>query len=372
MGHVNTVIVGAGPAGLATAACLKRRGIDALIVEKADTVGPAWHRHYERLHLHTNKSASGLPFRPMPRTYPQYPSRDQVADYLADYAREEGVEVRLGTEVIRASRVNGGWVTKTSTGSEITSLNLVVATGLSHTPYVPDLAGLGEFKGETLHSSEYRNGKPFEGKRALVVGFGNSAGEIALDLSDHGADTEISIRSKSVVVPRDILRIPILTIARWLSILPPRAADWMSKPLLWLLVGDIAKVGVPKAEWGPLEQIATKGKVPLLDVGTMDALKEGRLSVRPGIERFLPDGVEFNDGSVGEYDVVVFGTGYLPAVDRVLESPADLVDGGGVPLVSGGKTTVPGLYFCGFREPPTGRIREIGLEAQRIASLIAD
>jgi cation diffusion facilitator CzcD-associated flavoprotein CzcO len=141
--------------------------------------------------------------------------------------------------------------------------------------------------------------------------------------------------------------------------------------LLRLLVGDISKIWIPAADWGPVEQIATKGKIPLLDIGTMAALKSGAIQARPGIDRFTETGVVFTDATEEKFDAVVFGTGYEPAVDRVLDSTVGVVDARGVPLVSGGESSEQGLYFCGFREPPTGRLREIGLEAQRIAELIA-
>ena len=208
-------------------------------------------------------------------------------------------------------------------------------------------------------------------KDVLVVGFGNSSGEIALDLMEHGARPVLSVRSKSVVVPRDIFGIPIQTVARWLSIFPPKVADALSKPLLAILVGDISRVGIPKADWGPLEQIATKGKIPLLDIGTMKALKEGKIVARPGIDRFTSDSVVFTDGREGRFDAVVLGTGYVHGVSGLLTGVSGVLDDEDVPLVSGRATAEPGLYFCGFNEPPSGLLREIGIEAERIGDLIA-
>lgn len=364
------MIIGAGPAGLATAACLTRRGVRTTVLEKASTVAPAWHNHYERLHLHTNKGASGLPHRPMPRSYPRYPSRDQVADYLVDYAEKEQLDVRLDSEAAPAERIGSRWEIRTTSGGSYSTANLVVATGLSSVPSLPSYPGLADYRGEVLHTATYVNGKRFQGDDVLVVGFGNSAGEVALDLIDHGARVQISQRSPTVVVPRDVLGLPVLTVATWLSVLPPRWGDRLSKPLLALLVGDISKVGLPRAEVGPLELIATQGRIPLLDIGTMDALRDGRLSVRPGIDSFTPASVCFTDGSTGEFDAVVFGTGFTPAVERVLADTTGLLDGKGRPLASGEPTGVEGLYFCGFREVATGRLRRIGVEAHTIADMI--
>lgn len=371
MERVNTVIVGSGPAGIATAAGLERRGLDPIVLERGSTLAPAWRHHYDRLHLHTNKQSSGLPGRPMPADYPKYPSRDQVAEYLADYAVGEGVRVRLSTEVTSIRRQGDGWFVRTANGDAIYASNVVVATGLSHFPRMPRYPKQDLFAGTILHSADYRNGRPYEGKYVLVVGFGNSAGEIALDLMEHGAFAFISVRSPSVVVPRDIAGIPILTISRWLSVLPPKLADWLAKPVLWAMMGDVARVGIPKANWGPMQQIADQKKIPMLDVGTMDALRSGVIKARPGIDRFTETGVMFAGGTSEPFDAVIFATGYEPGVDRLLESTEGLLDDEGRPLVSGGRTAEPGLYFCGFVEPPTGRFREIGIEAERIAELIA-
>ncbi len=367
---MKSLVVGAGPAGLAVAASLGRRGVHAVVVEKADTVAPAWHRHYERLHLHSNKANSGLPGMPMPADYPRYPSRDQVAEYMSDYAASADVDVRFGVEVERVRRSDGLWVVSTGGGGGFESDTVIIATGLSHFPRLPTYPGMDAYGGEIMHTADYRNGEPYRGQRVLVVGFGNSAGEIALDLMENGAAAFLSVRSPSVVVPRDILGIPILTVARWMSVLPPKVADAMSKPLLWLLVGDVSKVGIPAADTGPIGQIVTTGKIPLLDIGTMAALKSGAIEARTGIERFTEGGVVFLDGSAEPFDAVVFGTGYDAGAGRLLENPHGLVDERGVPLVSGGETAEDGLFFCGFREPPTGRLREIGLEAERIADLI--
>jgi cation diffusion facilitator CzcD-associated flavoprotein CzcO len=238
-------------------------------------------------------------------------------------------------------------------------------------PRIPTYPNQESYTGEILHTADYKNGAPYAGKPVLVVGFGNSAAEIALDLMEHGAISHISVRSPSVVVPRDVAGIPILTLARWLSVFPPRVADWLSKPVLAMTVGDISKVGLPPASWGPLEQVATSRKVPMIDVGTMDALRKGTIEARPGIERFTETGVVFTNGDADRYDAVIFGTGYDAAVGSILENSDGLFDEEGLPVVSGGVTARPGLYFCGFHEPPTGRLREIGIEAERIGELIA-
>jgi hypothetical protein len=369
--RVNTVIVGGGPAGIATAASLKRRGLDPIVLERGPTVAPVWQRHYDRLHLHTNKEVSGLPGRPMPADYPKYPSRDQVFDYLAGYAKQEGIRVRLNTEVATCRRRGDRWIVLTTAGVSMEADSVVIATGLNENPHMPRYPKHELYEGALLHSAAYRNAQPHVGQHVLVVGFGNSAGEIALDLMEHGAQAYISVSGPSVVVPRAVLGIPVLTIARWLSVFPPKVADWMAKPVLWATVGDISKLGIPKARWGLMEQIATQQKIPMIDVGTVEGLRRGEIKVRPGIDRFTEKGVTFVGGTSEPFHAVIFATGFVPGVDRILESTEGLLDEQGVPLVSGGVTAEPGLFFCGFHEPPTGRLRAIGIEAERIADLIA-
>ena len=365
------MIVGGGPAGIATAASLARRGLDSVVLEKGERVAPAWRRHYDRLHLHTNKEISGLPGRPMPADYPKYPSRDQVGDYMEDYARSEKVKVRLRTEVLHCRRQGDRWLVETSHGTTLETVNLVIATGLSQYPHFPRYPSQDAYRGEIIHSADYRNGEPFKGQHVLVVGFGNSAGEIALDLVEHGAHPHISVRSPSVVVPRDVAGIPILTLARWLSVLPPKVGDVLSKPVIWMTVGNLEPYGVPVADWGPLEQIAVKGKIPMIDVGTVAAIKSGAITTRPPIDRFTETGVIFGGGKSEPYEAVIMGTGFDPGVDRILEDTEGLLDDRGRPLVSGDVTSERGIYFCGFHEPPTGRLREIGIEAERLGDLIA-
>lgn len=369
--RVNTVIVGGGPAGIATGAGLERRGLSSVVLERGDSIAPAWRRHYDRLHLHTHKQISGLPGWPMPADYPKYPSRDQVAEYLESYALREKVKVRLRTEVTAVRKSGDRWALLTGSGYTIEADNVVIATGLSEVPRMPRYPKQEIYQGSTLHSADYRNGAPFVGKHVLVVGFGNSAGEIALDLLEHGAFPHISVRGPSVVVPRDVAGIPILTIARWMSIFPPRAADLLSKPVLWATVGDLTSYGVNQADWGPLEQIATMRKIPMLDIGTVKALREGTIKARPGIDRFSETGVMFTGGTSEPYEAVIFATGFEPGVARLFESTDGLLDEGGRPIVSGDITAERGLYFCGFNEPPTGRLREIGIEAERLGELIA-
>jgi len=368
--HRHTIIIGAGPSGLAVAACLKRSGIRSLILEQGDRVGAAWHRHYDRLHLHTDKAHSGLPFVPFPKDNPRYPSRLQVLDYLETYARNFQLEPRFGQQVVAAHQANGVWEVQTQ-DIHYQALNLVIATGYNREPHVPTWPGQTSFRGTLLHSSQYGNGEPFKNQKVLVVGFGNSGGEIAIDLWEHAARPSIAVRNPVNVIPRELFGIPILAIGIAQSKLPPRLADALNAALLRAVVGDLTRYGLRKSPRGPLTQIRRDARIPLIDVGTIQLIKRGQIAVYPGIERFTEDGVTFTDGNHAKFDAAILATGYCPQVNAFLKGASAVLDEKGTPLSSGRETSIPGLYLCGYYVSPTGMLREIGLEARRISAAIA-
>ncbi|MEJ2119392.1 MAG: NAD(P)/FAD-dependent oxidoreductase [Alphaproteobacteria bacterium] len=178
MASAEAVVIGAGPAGLACAAMMKSAGLAPVVLERASAVGAAWRRHYDRLHLHTDRGHSGLPGFSMPREYPKFPSREQVVAYLEAYARHFGITPRLDTTAKRIVANGGGWRVETS-GDAIKAPAVIIATGTAGWPVRPRWPGAESFRGTLIHSSEYRNPAPYAGRRVLVVGFGNSGGEIA-------------------------------------------------------------------------------------------------------------------------------------------------------------------------------------------------
>ena len=361
------MIIGASAAGLATAACLKRLGREHVLLERSSSAGAAWRGHYDRLHLHTNKGASHLPFVPFGRSVPRYPSRTEVVDYLQQYAGTVGLSPRYDQAVTRLHRVDDVWITQTATAT-YRSRDVVVATGMTRTPFVPDWPGRDDHAGEVLHSSVYRNGQPWFGRRVLVVGFGNSAGEIALDLHEHGARPTLAVRSAVNVIPRELVGIPILLIASVLDLLPPRVADALGAPFSRLAVGDVDELGLRRLPYGPMEQIRRDRHVPLIDIGTIAAIRAGHVSVRGGVVALTPEGARFADGTEEAYDAIVAATGYRAAVADFLDAPAAL-DADGLPRASG-QEVAPGLYFCGFYVSPIGMLRQIGIEARQIARAI--
>ncbi|MCB9453762.1 MAG: NAD(P)/FAD-dependent oxidoreductase [Anaerolineaceae bacterium] len=367
--QTNTLVIGASAAGLATAACLKHEAIPFILLEQVEHVAAVWRRHYDRLHLHTNKALSALPYLPMPGDYPKYPSRDQVVAYMETYTRHHGLQPRFGQQVTSVRRENNRWITETQ-DTRYESAHVIIATGYTRQPNIPVFPGQEAFTGTILHSSQYHNGEPYRGQSVLVIGFGNSGGEIAIDLCEHGAQAAVSVRSPVNVIPRDVFGIPILSIGIAMALLPPRLADVLAAPLMRVLIGDIEKWGLKKLPYGPNQQIRQDSQIPLLDIGTMKLIRAGKIQVFPGIERLTENGVRFTDGREAAFETIVMATGYRPALADFLAEVAQVTNHEGVPLVSGQESPLPGLYFCGFHVSPTGMLREIGIEAKQIAAAI--
>lgn len=368
--ETTTLIIGAGPAGLAAAACLQRKGVPFAIVEKAAAGAASWRSHYDRLHLHTAKAWSGLPFLPFDTNLPRYPSRDQVVQYLLAYESKLGIQVQYNTTVTKLEKVKEGWKVTTSNGHRYAQ-NVIVATGPFSKPADLTIPGIEKFSGQRLHSQQYTTGSLYKSQKVLVVGFGNSACEIALDLYEQGAQPSIAVRSPVNVVPRDIFGIPILQVSLWMRWMKPALADKLNAPLLRLLVGDLEKLGLRKKSIGPLAQIAAEGKAPVLDIGTIDLIKKGKLSVYPGILDINGPQVDFSDGRSAQFDVIVAALGYTTGLQEWIDLPPERFDDLRKSTAKQQFFGKDGLYFCGFWISPTGQLREIGLDAQRITNHIA-
>jgi cation diffusion facilitator CzcD-associated flavoprotein CzcO len=363
---LDAIIVGAGPAGLACAVTMRAAGLDATVLEKADGVGAVWRRHYDRLHLHTDRNRSGLPGMAMPKAYPTYPSRAQMVEYLESYAARFDIKPVFKTTVSRIRHDGTQWIADAN-GGAITAPVAVVATGIADAPYRPSWPGAELYRGAVVHSSEYRNPAPYRGKRVLVVGFGNSGGEIALDLANAGIDVALAVRSPVQILPRELLGFPILAWAILYRRLPARVVDVVNAPILRLAVGRIEDLGLRRAAKGPRQMVEEDGRVPLIDIGTLDRIRDGAIKVRGGIDRLTADGAIFADARSEQFDAIILATGFRPDLRQLLPDVEGVFDNHGMPLVTGKATVAPGLYFCGQITSPTGQLREIGIEAQQIA-----
>jgi cation diffusion facilitator CzcD-associated flavoprotein CzcO len=278
-----------------------------------------------------------------------------MIDYLEAYAKRFEICPIFGQEVTSVRPHGQSWVA-TTPDRIYQARCIVVATGYARRPVSPTWPGQARFNGVILHSSDYRSGQRFRGMRVLVVGFGNSGGEIAIDLWEQGAAPSLSVRGPVNIIPRDVLGVPIQKLAILLSRLPPGVADKIGRLAIGAVVGDYTPLGLQRATDGPLTSIARRGRIPLIDVGTTRLIRRGAIRTFPGIDRFTETGVAFANGQEERFDAVVLATGYRPALDELFPEPV------------GGR---PGLYFCGFNVVSTGMLREIGREARGIAAAIS-
>ncbi len=349
----DVVVVGAGPAGLAGGACLKKAGLDFIILEKEPQVASSWRRHYERLHLHTVKRFSSLPFLPIPNDYPRYVPRDLFIRYLDSYAAHFELRPRFG-ETVRAIRRDGNdWLVE-STSAPIRAGNVVIASGYNTEPTTPSVPGIETFKGKIIHSAQYANAKPFAGQSVLVIGMGNTGAEIALDLAENGARPTISLRNGVHIVPRDLFGIPIQMVAMLATkVLPAGANDKLFPIILDAALGDLTKYGIRRPPQGLLQQIRSSAKIPVLDVGTVRKISEGAIKIAPGLSAVTADGVIFTGGGQGRFDAIIFATGYHANYQSF--------------IAAGAANNEPGLYFVGYRNSVTGLLREISKEALEAA-----
>ena len=367
MSDPDAVVIGAGPAGLASAQRLIVEGVTTVILDKASNVGAVWRRHYDRLHLHTPRMISSLPGLPMPASYGRYPSRAQFVEYLENYASAFSLKPVFNAPVSGVWRDARKWRVAAGAHSA-TAPVVVVATGWADFPHSPKWPGVESFTGSIIHSTAYRSATPYAGKRVLVVGFGNSGAEIALELCEAGVDVTLSVRSPVCIVPRDLLGMPILGFSLAQRFLPARLADAINAPILRLAVGSIETLGLRPADKGPIRMIKEDRRAPVLDIGTVKKIRDGEIKTRGDIESFFPEGVRFVDGRFERLDGVILATGFRPDLRALLPDTKGVLDAKGEPLVSDGPCAEPGLYFVGAIPSATGQIRQISIGATCVAA----
>ncbi|XP_073020302.1 indole-3-pyruvate monooxygenase YUCCA6-like isoform X1 [Primulina eburnea] len=354
------VIVGAGPSGLAAAACLKEKGVPSLILERSTCLASLWkHSTYDRLSLHLPKQYCELPLMSFPKDFPTYPTKQHFIHYLESYAKRFEIKPVFNQRVVSAEHDKnlGFWRVCTAAATEeageveYVCRWLVVATGENAEALVPEIEGMEEFGGDVVHTSEYKSGGIYKGKKVVVVGCGNSGMEVCLDLCNHDAHPSIVVRDKVHIIPREMLGRSTfglsMCLLKWF---PIRLVDRFLLAMSWLMLGDTARFGLDRPRLGPLELKNSSGKTPVLDVGTLDKIKSGDIKVCPGIRRLRNQSVEFVDGSMEHFDALILGTGYKSNVPSWLKENDMFSKKDGLPKMAfpNGWKGERGLYAVGF------------------------
>jgi cation diffusion facilitator CzcD-associated flavoprotein CzcO len=365
----DVLIVGAGPAGLAAAAELGRRGISALVLERGDSVATFWRRRYDRLRLNTSRWTSNLPHARYPKAAGLFPSRDYVVRYLEDYAARNRIEIRSGTLVDRVDLDGHHWTLTTSAG-QMTAAHLIIATGHQHTPSIPAWPGRDHFSGRLLHSAEYRNPREFRGADVLVVGPGCSGMEIAYDLAEGGASrVRVAIRTQPNIILRQAGPLPGDVPATLMYRLPPQIGDRQTRLIRRLTIGDLSAQGLVPPKEGIMSRSRREGKAPaILDKRVIDAIKQRRIAIVAAVESFDASGVVLADRTRLEPDVVIAATGYTTGLEPLV-GHLGVLDERGVPMIHGGPAAAPGIRFIGY-QPRPGQVGYLGAEATRAAKQI--
>jgi putative flavoprotein involved in K+ transport len=306
---------------------------------------------------------SGLPGLAIPRAYGRWVARDHVVAYLEEYARHHALDVRFG---VTARRVEPGWRVVTD-GETLEARRVVVATGYNLVPFTP--AWPGSFAGEILHASRYRSGAPYRGKDVLVVGAGNTGAEIAVDLVEHGAArVRLAIRTPPNILPRSTGGLPTQALGVLMRRLPARLVDKVAGAVNAMVLGDLSRYGLPRPERGAFTRTVEDGQIAILDVGLVALVKAQKITIVGAVEGFEGAEVRLGGGERARPDVVIAATGYRRGLEPLV-GHLGVLRADGLPSVHGPTThpDAPGLHFIGYSNPVSGNLREIGIDARRIA-----
>ncbi|MBV8863603.1 MAG: NAD(P)/FAD-dependent oxidoreductase [Mycobacterium sp.] len=367
----DVVIVGAGPSGLAVARELEQQQrISALVVEKAVAPAISWRTRYDDFRLNTNGYSSHLPGQRIPLKAGRWPTKDDMVCYFDRYARMQKIRLALQCEVTRIDRAAGGWQVDTASG-EIRAPAVVLATGRYHTPIVPPWPGLSHFTGELLHSGDFRNAWPFRDRDVLVVGAGNSAADIAVQLTNAGArKVWLSVRTPPHLVPRALGAIPSDVFLELFARVPARMVDPIIERLNRLLFGDLSAYGFSSPPLGLKATVEQQGRIPTLADELLDAVRAGRIEVMAAVSAVDGARVILADGTGVTPEVMVAATGFSTDLDGLV-GHLGLLDGHGNPRGGFASHLGDGMFAIGYGIPSHGPLRAIRLAATPLARQVA-
>ncbi len=370
-------IVGAGSSGVTLAKALKEKGVAFECFEIGSGIGGMWRYEndnglssaYRSLHIDTSRHNLGYSDFPIPESYPDFLSHHEVLDYLDAYAERAGVKqhIRFNTKVEDVSPVGDGtWNVRLASGEHKRYRAVLVANGHLWDARLPDFAGM--FDGLAMHSHHYRTADPFKDKHVLVVGIGNSAVDIAVDVCKSAKSTLLSTRRSAWVMPKYIMGVPIDC---WSSCLmrklhlPTRLARSVIQRLAFLAVGDQARFGVPRPAHAIWQEHATLSQELLPCVG------HGWIKIKPNVRELQGKQVAFDDGSQAPVDAIIYATGYRTSFPFIAPQLFAVTDGAVSLYRRMLPPGLPGLYFVGLVQPIGPTIPLVEIQARWVASVLA-
>ncbi len=333
------LVVGGGQAGLSIAARLTQMQVDTLIVDRERRIGDNWRNRYHALTLHNQVHVNHLPYMPFPPNWPTYIPKDKLAGWFEAYVESMELNYWTGTEFEGATydEGEGRWsvVLRRADGTkrQMHPRHVVMATGVSGIPNLPDIQTLRNFSGKILHSSQYDDGEAWKGKNVLVIGTGNSGHDIAQDLHSSGAKVTLVQRSPTLIVniepsaqlpyalyeegppleDCDLITMSIpLPLARKSHIVLTEQAKQLDKALLDGLerVGFRLDFGEDGSGWQ--FKYLTRGGGYYFNLGCTDLIVEGEIGLVQfaDIDGFVAKGAQMRTGESLAADLIVLATGY--------------------------------------------------------------
>ncbi|MES2750478.1 MAG: NAD(P)-binding domain-containing protein [Pseudomonadota bacterium] len=309
---MTTLVIGAGPAGLAAIKSMKEAGLPVQGVEKNADVGGQWlygapaSAVYASTHLISSKRTTAFADFPMPEDWPAYPSHAQVSDYFKSFARHFELYplIKFGTEVRKLEPRDGGWRATLSDDTTNDYEGVIIANGHLSDPLTPKMEGA--FNGTVMHAKDYKTADIFEGKRVLVVGMGNTGCDIVVDAIHRARQVLWSVRGGNHFVPKFVAGNPAdeANHKPRRFIIPKRLRSMLHEPVVRFLVGPPERFGLPKPEHRLYD------KTPIVNSLVLQHLGQGDVALRKPVKELRGDKVVFDDGQEDAVDLVLLATGY--------------------------------------------------------------
>lgn len=368
-------VIGAGGAGLAAVKALNERGLPVVCYERGSNVGGNWRYEndsgtaaaYASLRCNVSRQHMQYARFPMPASYGDFPSHTDMAAYFEAYTDTFNLRrhIRFSTAVEKLEPTGERrWRVTLHSGHSVEYGTVVIANGHHWAPQWPRLSGTST--APMTHAQAYRTPDSFAGKRVLVIGAGQSAVEIATEVSRVAQRTMLSVRSGAHVIPRYILGRPFdLLDVDVLNRLPWSVLNWLLDRLVRIARdGDVATYGFRAPAHRILEHI------PAVSSDLFTALRRGAIVVKPAIEALDGAQVRFVDDGAEAVDAIVCATGYRPSFPFLSPTVLD-VHGHALPLYRRiVAPAVPGLYFIGLVDAPSGLLPIVEKQSAWLADVL--